>query len=86
MVIGERKTVTESAGGGWVYERVTRRVINGTPYRFAYRIDHHRFAHLVVGNELLGVQAHKYELGHVAQEDMPGMVDFSLRLGKLMGF
>lgn len=87
MQLSERIKIDESAGGdAGVYRRVTLRVINGTPYRFVYRIGFNNFATLTVVNDREGRQVHKYELGRVKAADMPGMVNLSLTLGKLLSF
>lgn len=86
MDIGARETIQESAGGDSVYKRVTCRTINGARYRFVYTIGLGHYATLRVANDDLGEQVHAFELGRVKPADMPGMVNFSKSLGKLLQF
>ena len=84
--VSVRTVVEESAGGdGGVYRRITRRLINGRSYRFVYRIGFNYFATMTVGDEELGTQVHKWELGRVAEENLPGLVGFSRDLANRFG-
>lgn len=78
----------EQRAGGYAgkYARVTQAVIGGAPCRITYRIDEVGFASVRIGNLSTGEQAQWHEVGHVDARDMPGLVNASKTLGKLIRF